>query len=79
MNTILSKNCLNYGFSGVMLRGSGIPWDLRLLDSYDNYNLLRFFIPVGIKGDCYDRYMIRVEEWGKVCLLLNKCCIVLDI
>jgi NADH dehydrogenase (ubiquinone) Fe-S protein 2 len=66
------KQAFDYGFSGVMLRGSGIPWDLRLLDSYDNYNLLRFFIPVGIKGDCYDRYMIRVEEWDKVYLLLNK-------
>jgi len=55
-----------------MLRGSGVPWDLRLLDSYDNYNLLRFFIPVGSKGDCYDRYMIRIEECVKVCLLLNK-------
>ena len=66
------NQAFDYGFSGVMLRGSGIPWDLRLLESYDNYNLLRFFIPVGTKGDCYDRYMIRVEEWDKVYLLLNK-------
>jgi len=66
------KQAFDYGFSGVMLRGSGIPWDLRLLDSYDNYNLLRFFIPVGIKGDCYDRYMIRVEEMRQSLFIIEQ-------
>jgi NADH dehydrogenase I D subunit len=66
------KQAFDYGFSGVMLRGSGIPWDLRLLDSYDNYNLLRFFIPVGTKGDCYDRYMIRIEEMRQSLFIIEQ-------
>jgi len=66
------KQAFDYGFSGVMLRGSGIPWDLRLLDSYDNYNLLRFFIPVGSKGDCYDRYMIRIEEMRQSLFIIEQ-------
>jgi NADH dehydrogenase I D subunit len=66
------KQAFDYGFSGVMLRGSGIPWDLRLLDSYDNYNLLRFFIPIGTKGDCYDRYMIRVEEMRQSLFIIEQ-------
>ena len=53
---------LDWGFSGVMLRGSGISWDLRKTQPYDVYPHLDFQIPVGSKGDCYDRYCIRVEE-----------------
>jgi len=53
---------LNWGFSGPMLRASGIAWDLRLLDNYDGYNLFNFFVPIGFFGDCYDRYLIRIEE-----------------
>jgi len=45
---------------------------LRLLDSYDNYNLLRFFIPVGSKGDCYDRYMIRIEEMRQSLFIIEQ-------
>ena len=66
------KQAFDYGFTGVMLRGSGIPWDLRLLDSYDNYNLLQFYIPVGNNGDCYDRYMIRIEEMRQSLIIIEQ-------
>ena len=60
---IISKeDSLNLGFSGVMLRGSGIYWDLRKNFPYEIYNDLNFAIPLGSKGDCYDRYLVRLEE-----------------
>ncbi len=59
---VTSKDAIEWGFSGVMLRGSGIPWDLRKNQPYEIYNDLSFSIPVGNTGDCYDRYLIRVEE-----------------
>lgn len=55
-------SALNYGFSGVMVRGSGVPWDLRKINSYKIYKNLNFSIPVGIHGDCYDRYLLRMDE-----------------
>lgn len=57
-----ASDALNWGFSGVMLRGSGIAWDLRKTQSYEVYNQLQFDIPIGTNGDCYDRYLIRIEE-----------------
>jgi NADH dehydrogenase (ubiquinone) Fe-S protein 2 len=60
----------NYGFSGCMLRGSGFLWDLRLIEAYDAYNFFKFYIPVGTKGDCYDRYLIRVEEMRESCYII---------
>jgi len=59
---VSSKTAIDWGFSGVMLRGSGIPWDLRKSQPYENYSSFKFVIPVGSKGDCYDRYLIRIEE-----------------
>ena len=60
---IVSKQeALNHGFSGVMLRGSGVPWDLRKSNPYECYNEFDFKIPVGKNGDCYDRYLCRIEE-----------------
>jgi NADH dehydrogenase (ubiquinone) Fe-S protein 2 len=56
------KDGLSYGFSGVMLRGSGLAWDLRKNMPYEKYRELEFDIPVGTNGDCYDRYLIRMEE-----------------
>lgn len=61
---------LNYGFSGCMLRGSGYLWDLRLVQAYDAYNFFTFYIPVGANGDCYDRYLIRVEEMRESCFII---------
>ena len=59
---VSSKEALDFGFSGVMLRGSGSPWDLRKSQPYDGYEKFEFNIPVGKNGDCYDRYLCRVEE-----------------
>jgi len=60
---IVTKNqALDWGFSGPMLRASGFSWDLRLIEAYDAYNIFDFSVPVGQYGDCYDRYLIRVEE-----------------
>ena len=61
---------LNYGFSGCMLRGSGYLWDLRLVQVYDAYNFFNFYIPLGANGDCYDRYLIRVEEMRESCFII---------
>jgi len=59
---ITAKDAINLGFSGVMLRSAGIPWDLRKTQPYDGYEQYLFDIPVGNSGDCYDRYIMRVEE-----------------
>lgn len=66
------NQALDYGLSGVMLRGSGIMWDLRLIEGYDGYNYLNFLIPVGYKGDCYDRYMLRVEEMRQSMRIIDQ-------
>lgn len=67
------KDTLNWAFSGVMVRGSGLLWDIRLIEPYDSYNLFKFFIPIGINGDCYDRYMIRVEEMRESSFIILQC------
>ncbi len=56
------EEALDWGFTGVMLRGSGVPWDLRKAQPYDGYERYDFDIPVGKNGDCWDRYLCRVEE-----------------
>jgi NADH dehydrogenase I D subunit len=71
---IVSKNqALDYGFSGVMLRGSGIYWDLRKIDSYEIYDKLNFNIIVGTNGDCYDRFIIRVLEMYESINIIIQC------
>lgn len=59
-NYLIDHHCLNisinFFFSGVMLRGSGIKWDLRKVQPYDAYDKVEFDVPIGTKGDCYDRY-----------------------
>lgn len=62
IGVVTAKDAVEWGFSGVMLRGSGIAWDLRKTQPYEVYENLSFDIPVGSSGDCYDRYLIRVEE-----------------
>jgi NADH dehydrogenase (ubiquinone) Fe-S protein 2 len=62
IGVVSSKKAIEWGFSGVMLRGSGVPWDLRKQQSYEIYKNINFSIPVGSNGDCYDRYLIRLEE-----------------
>ena len=59
---ISEKDILDFGFSGVMVRGSGLSWDLRKSQPYECYNDFEFKVPVGRSGDCYDRYLVRMEE-----------------
>jgi NADH dehydrogenase (ubiquinone) Fe-S protein 2 len=63
----------NWGFSGVLLRGSGIPWDLRKTQPYEIYSDLEFSIPVGVFGDSYDRYLIRMFEMRESIKIINQC------
>ena len=67
------KEALDWGFSGVMLRGSGYNWDLRKSQPYEIYNQLNFSIPTGQNGDCYDRYIIRVLEMKESLKILKQC------
>ena len=73
VGTVSLKDALDWGFSGVMLRGSGIKWDLRKTQPYDKYNEFNFSIPVGINGDCYDRYLIRVLEMRESLKIIEQC------
>tara|TARA_B110001450_G_scaffold254588_1_gene280272 strand:- start:366 stop:1604 length:1239 start_codon:yes stop_codon:yes gene_type:complete len=64
---------LAWGFSGVMLRGSGISWDLRKNQSYEVYDELDFDVPIGVNGDCYDRYCIRMSEMRESIRIIQQC------
>jgi len=71
---IISKqDALDHSFSGVMLRGSGVPWDLRKSQPYECYNQFVFKIPIGKNGDCYDRYLCRIEEMRESVKIINQC------
>ena len=67
-------DCWAWGFSGVMVRGSGAPWDLRKAQPYECYEEWEFDIPVGKHGDCYDRYLIRMEEMRQSVRIMKQCC-----
>ena len=69
---VTSKNAIDWGFSGVMLRGSGVPWDLRKVQAYETYQKFNFSIPVGLTGDCYDRYLVRIMEMRQSLNILNQ-------
>ena len=62
IGVVTPERAMQLGFSGPMLRGSGIAWDLRKKQPYEVYDRMDFDIPVGVNGDCYDRYLVRVEE-----------------
>jgi NADH dehydrogenase (ubiquinone) Fe-S protein 2 len=70
---VTAKNAIEWGFSGIMLRGSGISWDLRKNQSYEIYSNIDFSIPVGNSGDCYDRYLLRVEEMRQSLNIISQC------
>jgi len=71
---IVSKNdALQWGFSGVMVRGSGLPLDLRKTQPYEIYSQINFNIPVTTHGDCYDRYLIRIEEMRQSLNIISQC------
>ena len=70
---VSAKKAVDLGFSGVMLRGSGIPWDLRKQQPYEVYSEIDFLLVVGNSGDCYDRYLIRVEEMKQSLIIIKYC------
>ena len=71
--TATSQDALSWGFSGVMLRGSGFDWDLRKTQPYDAYDKVDFDVPIGTRGDCYDRYLCRVEEMRQSLRIIDQC------
>jgi len=73
VGVVSAEDALSMGFSGVMLRGSGVPWDLRRAQPYEIYPELDFEIPVGTTGDCYDRYLMRVEEMRQSTAIVVQC------
>ncbi len=71
---VTKQEALDWGFSGPMLRGSGVAWDLRKSQPYDVYSEMKFDIPIGKNGDCYDRYLIRMEEMRQSLGIIQQCC-----
>lgn len=73
IGVVSPERALQLGFTGPMLRGSGIAWDLRKKQPYDTYEQLDFDIPIGKNGDCYDRYLVRIEEMRQSNRLIKQC------
>ena len=67
------EDAIKWGFSGPMIRAAGIPWDLRKSQPYDAYAAMDFDVPVGTRGDCYDRFMVRVEEVRQSVRIIKQC------
>ena len=73
IGVVKEKDILEWGFSGVMVRGSGLAWDLRRAQPYECYDEMEFQIPVGKNGDCYDRYLCRMEEMRQSLKIMHQC------
>jgi len=73
IGVVSPERALQLGFTGPMLRGSGVEWDLRRKQPYEVYSELDFDIPVGVEGDCYDRYLVRVEEMRQSNQIIRQC------
>ncbi|MFK7857241.1 MAG: NADH-quinone oxidoreductase subunit D [Granulosicoccus sp.] len=73
IGVVTADRALQLGFTGPMLRGSGIEWDLRKKQPYAAYDQVDFDVPVGKNGDCYDRYLVRVEEMRQSCRIIKQC------
>jgi NADH-quinone oxidoreductase subunit D len=73
IGVVTKADALAWGFSGPMVRGSGIPWDLRKSQPYDAYEHLEFDVPIGKNGDCYDRYLCRMEEMRQSLRIMKQC------
>ncbi|MDP1537520.1 MAG: NADH-quinone oxidoreductase subunit D [Burkholderiales bacterium] len=73
IGVVSPERALSLGFTGPMLRGSGIEWDLRKKQPYEVYDRMDFDIPVGVNGDCYDRYLVRVEELRQANRIIRQC------
>ena len=73
IGVVTPERALALGMTGPMLRGSGIAWDLRKKQPYEVYDQLDFDIPVGVNGDCYDRYLVRIEEFRQSNRIIKQC------
>ena len=73
IGVVTAEQAMEWSFSGPMLRGSGVAWDLRKAQPYDVYERLDFDIPVGKNGDCYDRYLVRMEEMHQSLAIMRQC------
>ncbi|AAU03823.1 NADH dehydrogenase (ubiquinone) subunit D [Rickettsia typhi str. Wilmington] len=73
IGVVSQKDAMDWGFSGPMLRGSGIAWDLRKSNPYDVYDEMDFEVPVGKNGDCYDRYLVRILEMYESIKIIKQC------
>ena len=73
IGVVTLEDAFAWGFSGVMVRGSGAAWDLRRSQPYECYSELDFEIPVGLNGDCYDRYLIRMQEMRESVKIMKQC------
>jgi NADH dehydrogenase (ubiquinone) Fe-S protein 2 len=73
IGVVSMEEALMWSFSGVMLRGSGVPWDLRKTQPYEVYDSLDFEVPIGTSGDCYDRYLIRIQEMRESLKIVLQC------
>jgi len=73
IGVVTPERALQLGFSGPMIRGSGIEWDLRKKQPYEVYDQVDFDIPVGVNGDCYDRYLVRIEEFRQSVRIIKQC------
>jgi NADH-quinone oxidoreductase subunit D len=73
IGVVTPERALSLGFTGAMLRGSGIEWDVRKKQPYDTYAQMDFDIPVGKTGDCYDRYLVRIEEMRQANRIIKQC------
>jgi NADH-quinone oxidoreductase subunit D len=73
IGVVSPERALSLGFTGAMLRGSGIPWDLRKTQPYDVYARMDFDVAVGVNGDTYDRYLVRIEEMRQANRIVLQC------
>jgi NADH-quinone oxidoreductase subunit D len=73
IGVVSPERALQLGFTGPMIRGSGIAWDLRKKQPYEVYDRMDFDIPIGVNGDCYDRYLVRVEEMRQSNRIVKQC------
>ncbi len=74
IGTVTAAEAVDWGFTGPMLRASGLAWDLRKAQPYDAYAEMDFDIPIGKNGDCYDRYLVRMEEMRQSLRIIRQCC-----
>jgi NADH-quinone oxidoreductase subunit D len=73
IGVVSPERALQLGFSGPMLRGSGVAWDLRKKQPYEAYPKVEFDVPIGVNGDCYDRYLVRIEEMRQSNRIIKQC------